>query len=169
MSGASLSEPPRANSLGYTDGKIGLCETLFRVGQTNVSEDVATAFLDLNSLSHGPATLVLPIQTTGLMPGDAVISILCLNEHGRQKLLSRSVQKSNSRTFRRETRRGTETAEKTSGHGPPRRMPLRQPNRDVEIALRESTEGGRKGASNRQAGQHLKPHVRPDTHRRAGT
>jgi hypothetical protein len=25
------------------------------------------------------------------------------------------------------------------------------------------------GTSNRQAGQHLKPHVRPDTHRRAGT
>jgi hypothetical protein len=56
VGGASLSESPRANSLGDTDREIGFRETLFRVGQTDVGEDVAAAFLDLNSLRHGSAT-----------------------------------------------------------------------------------------------------------------
>ena len=34
------------------------------------------------------SALLLPIQTTGLMLGDVVISILCLNEHKKQELLS---------------------------------------------------------------------------------
>jgi hypothetical protein len=29
---------------------------------------------------------VLPIETTGLMLGDAIISILCLNEHKKQRI-----------------------------------------------------------------------------------
>jgi hypothetical protein len=35
--------------------------------------------------------------------------------------------------------------------------------------LRESTKAGGKEPATAKAGQHLKPHVRPDTHRRAGT
>ncbi len=52
MGGASLSEPPRANSLSDANRKVGLGETLLRVGQTDVSEDIAAAFLDLNSFAH---------------------------------------------------------------------------------------------------------------------
>lgn len=40
------------------------------------------------------SALVLPIQTTGLMLGDAIISILCLNEHKRQKIDSDCAQNS---------------------------------------------------------------------------
>ena len=37
---------------------------------------------------------MLPIQTTGLMLGDAIISILCLNEHKKQKIDSDGAQNS---------------------------------------------------------------------------
>ncbi|HEV3482099.1 MAG TPA: hypothetical protein VGR97_07195 [Candidatus Acidoferrales bacterium] len=40
------------NSLSYADRKVGLGETLFWLRQTDVGEDVAAAFLDLNSLAH---------------------------------------------------------------------------------------------------------------------
>jgi len=56
VGGTSLGESPRANGFGYTDRKIGFGETLFRVGQTDVSEDIAAALLDLNSFSDWPAT-----------------------------------------------------------------------------------------------------------------
>jgi len=49
---ASLSESPRANRFGYADRKIGFGQTLFRVGQTDVGENVAAAFLDPNSFTH---------------------------------------------------------------------------------------------------------------------
>ena len=54
VGGASLRESPRANGLGYADRKVGLSETLFGFGQTDVGENVAAAFLDLNFLSSLP-------------------------------------------------------------------------------------------------------------------
>jgi hypothetical protein len=52
MRGASLRESPRANSLSDADRKVGLRETFLGVGQTNVGENVAAAFLDRDFLAH---------------------------------------------------------------------------------------------------------------------
>jgi hypothetical protein len=40
------------------------------------------------------SALVLPIQTTGLMLGDAIISILCLNKHKGNRLILSGAQNS---------------------------------------------------------------------------
>jgi len=52
VGGAGLSESAGANGLGNADGKIGLGEALFRVGQTDVGENVAAALLDLYFFAH---------------------------------------------------------------------------------------------------------------------
>jgi hypothetical protein len=46
----SLRESPRSDGLCYADRKVGLGETFLWVGQTDVGEDIAAAFLDLNFL-----------------------------------------------------------------------------------------------------------------------
>ena len=46
--GASLRKPPRPNRFGNAHRKVGLGETFFRIGQTNISENVAAALLDFN-------------------------------------------------------------------------------------------------------------------------
>lgn len=52
-SGLDLGESSRANGFRNADRKVCLGQTLFGVGQTDVGEDVAAAFFDLNSFSHG--------------------------------------------------------------------------------------------------------------------
>lgn len=53
--GPSLCESPRSNGLGYADREVGLGESLLGIGQTDVRENVAAAFLDSNSISNGPS------------------------------------------------------------------------------------------------------------------
>jgi hypothetical protein len=52
MGRTSLRESPRSDGLCYADRKVGLGETFLRVGQTDVGEDIAAAFLDLNLFAH---------------------------------------------------------------------------------------------------------------------
>jgi hypothetical protein len=50
VGGPSLGQVPRANSFANADRKVGLGQTLFRVGQTKVGENVAAAFFHLDLL-----------------------------------------------------------------------------------------------------------------------
>lgn len=50
--GASLGESPRSNGFANADRKVGLGEAFFGIGQTNVGENVAAAFFDLNLFLH---------------------------------------------------------------------------------------------------------------------
>jgi hypothetical protein len=47
-----LREAPRSNGFGYADRKVGLRETFFRVGQTNISENIAASLLAFNLFAH---------------------------------------------------------------------------------------------------------------------
>ena len=57
VGGASLGESPRANGLGNADRKVGFGKTVFGVGQTNVCENIAAAFLDLHFFPHAHYSL----------------------------------------------------------------------------------------------------------------
>lgn len=49
-----LGEPPCTNPLRNTNRKSGLGETLLRIAQTEIGEDVSAAFLDRNPIVHDP-------------------------------------------------------------------------------------------------------------------